>query len=152
MAQLTRSTGKVTWFDGAKGYGFIRPDDGGADLFVHQKSIKSDGYRTLYENQSVEFDVQLEADGKYQALDVTAPGGAPVHSSKNNNTNNNSGYNNNRGGRGGGGAGFGGYWKGNNDSRRNNGGGYGPGGVVCYNCDGVGHSNSSSFDAYMRWL
>lgn len=127
MAQLTRSTGKVTWFDDVKGYGFIRPDDGDADLFVHHKSIKSHGYRTLYENQPVEFDVQLESDGKYQALDVTAPGGGPLHSPKKNNVHS-------RGGRG---AGFGGNWNGSNDKRRNN--GYASGGVVCYNCDGVGH-------------
>ncbi|KAK4844210.1 hypothetical protein QYF36_017725 [Acer negundo] len=133
MAQLTRSTGKVTWFDDVKGYGFIKPDDGGADLFVHQKSIKSDGYRTLYENQSVEFDVQLEPGSKYQALDVTAPGGNPIQSPKKE-----SGFN---GGRRGGGGGFGGNWKGVNEGRRNNGGGagYGSAGVVCYNCDGVGH-------------
>ncbi|KAK3224315.1 hypothetical protein Dsin_011340 [Dipteronia sinensis] len=132
MAQLTRSTGKVTWFDDVKGYGFIKPDDGGADLFVHQKSIKSDGYRTLYENQSVEFDVQLEPGSKYQALDVTAPGGTPIQSPKKE-----SGFN---GGRRGGG-GFGGNWKGGNEGRRNNGGGagYGSAGVLCYNCDGVGH-------------
>ncbi|KAH7566270.1 hypothetical protein JRO89_XS08G0128800 [Xanthoceras sorbifolium] len=137
MAQLTRSTGKVTWFDNVKGYGFIKPDDGGADLFVHQKSIKSDGYRTLYENQSVEFDVQLEADGKYQALDVTAPDGVPIQS-----PNKESGFNGvGRGGGGRGGGGFGGNWKGGNDGRRNNGGGggYGSGAVVCYNCEGVGH-------------
>ncbi|XP_031263284.1 cold shock protein 1-like [Pistacia vera] len=129
MAQLTRSTGKVTWFDNIRGYGFIKPDDGGADLFVHHKSIKSDGYRTLRDNQPVEFDVQLEPDGKYQALDVTALGRGAVRSPRKDN-----GYS--RGGRGGG---FGGSWKGSNDNRRNNVYASGGGGVVCYNCDGVGH-------------
>ncbi|GAA4719142.1 cold-shock protein [Isoptericola chiayiensis] len=49
--------GTVKWFNGEKGYGFITPDDGGQDLFVHYSSIQSDGYRTLDEGQSVEFEV-----------------------------------------------------------------------------------------------
>jgi CspA family cold shock protein len=47
--------GTVKWFNADKGYGFIAPDDGGADVFVHFSAIQSDGYRSLQENQRVEF-------------------------------------------------------------------------------------------------
>ena len=51
------STGKVKWFDSNKGYGFITPDDGGEDLFVHHSEIKASSYASLNENQSVEFEI-----------------------------------------------------------------------------------------------
>jgi CspA family cold shock protein len=51
------STGTVKWFNSSKGYGFIAPDDGGKDLFVHHSDIQSNGYATLDEGQKVEFDV-----------------------------------------------------------------------------------------------
>ena len=51
------STGKVKWFNGSKGFGFIAPDDGGEDLFVHHTEIKTEGYASLDEGQSVEFEV-----------------------------------------------------------------------------------------------
>jgi len=47
--------GTVKWFNADKGYGFIAPDDGSADVFVHHSAIDSDGYRTLAENQKVEY-------------------------------------------------------------------------------------------------
>jgi len=47
--------GSVKWFNADKGYGFIAPDDGTADVFVHHSAIKADGYRSLAENQRVEF-------------------------------------------------------------------------------------------------
>jgi len=50
-------TGKVKWFNANKGYGFITPDDGGADLFVHHSEIKTAGYASLEEGQKVEFEV-----------------------------------------------------------------------------------------------
>jgi CspA family cold shock protein len=51
------STGTVKWFNSNKGYGFIKPDDGSADLFVHHSEIKSAGYASLDEGQKVEFEV-----------------------------------------------------------------------------------------------
>jgi len=49
--------GTVKWFNGDKGFGFIARDDGGADVFVHYSAIIADGYRSLTENQRVEFEV-----------------------------------------------------------------------------------------------
>ena len=51
------STGTVKWFSADKGYGFITPDDGGKDLFVHHSEVKSSGYATLNDGQKVEFEV-----------------------------------------------------------------------------------------------
>lgn len=50
-------TGRVTWFNDAKGYGFIAPDDGSKDLFAHFREIQADGFKTLVENQRVQFEV-----------------------------------------------------------------------------------------------
>ena len=51
------STGTVKWFNADKGFGFITPDDGGADVFAHFSQIATSGYRSLDENQKVEFDI-----------------------------------------------------------------------------------------------
>ncbi|UJP40194.1 transcription antiterminator/RNA stability regulator CspE [Cellulomonas palmilytica] len=51
------ATGTVKWFNAEKGYGFIAPDDGGPDVFAHYSAIQSRGFRTLEENQKVEFEV-----------------------------------------------------------------------------------------------
>src|SRR5581483_4449508 len=51
------AVGTVKWFNATKGFGFIKPDDGGQDLFVHQTEIQMTGYRQLDEGQRVEFEV-----------------------------------------------------------------------------------------------
>ena len=55
--------GTVKWFNAEKGFGFISVDGGGADVFVHHSAIQTNGYRTLEENQRVEFDVVQGAKG-----------------------------------------------------------------------------------------
>ena len=52
------ATGTVKWFNGDKGFGFIAPDEGGSDLFAHFSAIAGSGFRSLDENQRVEFDVE----------------------------------------------------------------------------------------------
>ncbi|WP_129336453.1 cold-shock protein [Cellulomonas endophytica] len=57
------ATGTVKWFNAEKGFGFIAPDDGSADVFAHYSAIQSSGYRSLEENQKVEFEVQQGPKG-----------------------------------------------------------------------------------------
>jgi CspA family cold shock protein len=57
------AVGIVKWFNADKGFGFITPDGGGPDLFAHFSAISSDGYRSLDENQRVEFDVTQGTKG-----------------------------------------------------------------------------------------
>ena len=57
-------TGKVKWFNDAKGFGFITPDSGGEDLFAHFSQIQSNGFKTLQEGQSVRFEVTMGMKGK----------------------------------------------------------------------------------------
>ena len=56
-------SGTVKWFNGDKGFGFITPDGGGADVFAHFSAIATSGFRSLDENQRVEFDVTQGAKG-----------------------------------------------------------------------------------------
>ncbi len=52
------ATGKVKWFNDSKGYGFITPDDGSKDVFVHHTAIQGDGFRSLQEGDAVDFEIQ----------------------------------------------------------------------------------------------
>jgi cold shock protein len=67
------ATGTVKWFNDAKGFGFITPDDGGEDVFCHHTAIKMDGFRTVAEGQKVQFDVSRGPKG-LQASNVSAIG------------------------------------------------------------------------------
>ncbi len=67
--------GKVKWFNETKGYGFITPEDGGKDVFVHHTGIEAEGYRTLKEGETVTFDVE-EAEKGPKAVGVKASGEA----------------------------------------------------------------------------
>lgn len=64
------TTGKVKWFNNAKGYGFIRPDEGGDDLFVHFSYIEMEGYKSLRAGQAVSYTTRL-ADKGTHAVDVS---------------------------------------------------------------------------------
>ncbi|THD79276.1 MAG: cold-shock protein [Phenylobacterium sp.] len=67
------TTGTVKWFNGQKGFGFIQPDDGGSDVFVHISAVERAGMAALHEGQKVNFEVQLDArSGKTAAGDLTA--------------------------------------------------------------------------------
>lgn len=61
------STGQVKWFNNAKGFGFILPDGGGGDLFVHYSSIGMEGYKTLKAGQAVSFDIVEGPKGLHAA-------------------------------------------------------------------------------------
>jgi CspA family cold shock protein len=61
------ATGIVKWFNDAKGYGFITPDDGSDDLFAHFSEIQAGGFRSLQENQKVTFDVKMGPKGRQAA-------------------------------------------------------------------------------------
>jgi cold shock protein len=64
-----RETGTVKWFNNARGYGFITRGEDSDDVFVHYRNIQGEGYRSLNEGQSVEFDI-LEGDKGLQAENV----------------------------------------------------------------------------------
>lgn len=70
---MSKQKGTVKWFNDAKGYGFITPEDGGKDLFIHHSNIVGEGYKSLAEGQQVEFNVGEGPKGAH-ATDVTKAG------------------------------------------------------------------------------
>ncbi|MBW0150549.1 MAG: cold-shock protein [Phenylobacterium sp.] len=67
------STGTVKWFNGQKGFGFIQPDDGGADVFVHISAVERAGMASLHEGQKLGFEMQRDArNGKMSAANLQA--------------------------------------------------------------------------------
>ncbi|KAJ7557512.1 hypothetical protein O6H91_05G129600 [Diphasiastrum complanatum] len=159
-AKKLKLTGTVKWFNSTKGYGFICPDDGSEELFVHQTSIHAEGFRSLRDGESVEYLVDQGDDGRARAIDVTGPKGTYVQGSVRRDGYGGGGRGGDGyggGGRGGGGYGgappprgrgrgprggsTGGYGGGRSGGYGGGGGGYGGNGVgvTCYNCGAAGH-------------
>lgn len=67
---MAKLTGKVKWFNESKGFGFITPSDGSKDVFVHFSAIQSNTFKTLAENQEVEFEIEQGQKGS-SAVNVT---------------------------------------------------------------------------------
>jgi cold shock protein len=65
-------TGTVKWFNTTKGFGFIAPDDGGKDVFVHISAVEASGLTGLADNQKVSFELQDGRDGRQMAGDLKA--------------------------------------------------------------------------------
>ncbi|CEF97904.1 Cold-shock protein, DNA-binding [Ostreococcus tauri] len=72
-----RASGTVKWFNCTRGFGYITPSDGSEDVFVHQSALTMDGFRSCWEGDEVEFEVE-EVEGRMKAANVTGPGGAPL--------------------------------------------------------------------------
>jgi CspA family cold shock protein len=66
------TTGTVKFFNASKGFGFIQPDDGSKDVFVHISAVETAGLGSLSENQKVSFEVQKGNNGKYSAINLKA--------------------------------------------------------------------------------
>ena len=79
---FSKIKGTVKFFDPTKGFGFITPEDGGADVFVHQTSIHAKGFRSLADGESVEFEIgDDKRTGKKVAFNVSGPNGEYVQGS-----------------------------------------------------------------------
>lgn len=64
------ATGTVKWFNPTKGYGFIQPEDGGQDVFVHISAVERAGLAALDENQKVSYELETGRNGKSSAVDL----------------------------------------------------------------------------------
>jgi|TARA_B100001758_G_C18178584_1_gene488223 CspA family cold shock protein len=62
--------GKVKWFNPVKGYGFIEPEDGGKDVFVHVTAVRAAGLETLKDDQAVTFEIETAEDGRQSATNI----------------------------------------------------------------------------------
>lgn len=69
-AESERVTGAIVWFKAQKGYGFVKPDDGGADVFVHVAELAASGLRDLQEGQRIAFRRDSHGDGRFFAVDI----------------------------------------------------------------------------------
>jgi len=67
---MTMATGTVKWFNTTKGFGFIAPDDGGRDVFVHISAVEQAGLTGLADNQKVTYELQPGRDGRESAVDI----------------------------------------------------------------------------------
>jgi CspA family cold shock protein len=65
-------SGTVKWYNGQKGYGFIQPDDGSKDVFVHVSAVERAGMQTLNEGQKVKFGIEQGQQGKLSAVNIQA--------------------------------------------------------------------------------
>ncbi|MCA8878537.1 MAG: cold-shock protein [Rhodobacteraceae bacterium] len=65
------ATGTVKWFNTTKGYGFIAPDEGGKDVFVHISAVERSGLTGLADKQKVEYEVQSGRDGRASAVNIS---------------------------------------------------------------------------------
>lgn len=74
-------SGTVKWFNDAKGFGFIQPDDGGPDAFAHFSAIQMDGYKSLKEGSRVDFELSQGPKG-LMALNIRAAGSSPASSAE----------------------------------------------------------------------
>ena len=64
------ATGTVKWFNSTKGFGFIAPDDGGKDVFVHVSAVERAGLKGLNDNQKISYELQAGRDGRASAADL----------------------------------------------------------------------------------
>jgi CspA family cold shock protein len=63
--------GAVKWFNPTKGYGFVAPDEGGKDVFVHISAVQKAGLRTLAEGQKIGFEIEMQQNGRSAAVNLT---------------------------------------------------------------------------------
>ncbi len=123
-----RTTGTVKWFNNDKGFGFITPEDGSKDLFVHHSAIQGTGYKSLDEGERVEFDVVQGQKGPAAENVTRLGGGNPGGGGGGSRGGYGGGGGGSRGGYGGGGGGGYGGGSGGGGGRGGRGGGYGGGG------------------------
>jgi CspA family cold shock protein len=64
------SIGTVKWFNPTKGYGFVAPDEGGKDIFVHISAVQKAGMRTLNQGEKISFDIEAQKDGRAAAINL----------------------------------------------------------------------------------